>query len=289
MTDETPPAAEPESPASPETAADLAADTLGRDLLAALVDELKVAPDCWQKMSQSQQDQTIYRLSKRVQTLIGQALAILFRGDYPSCRAVIDAVQFKDGIKAVLKIGKTEHSRHELADAVGQAVIIVMSSPDEYFGRMEEIKAQRQQPDLPFDSDGGVAFRDGYTGGDGRAYRKDEPGIGAEDLPEDPDAPAPEAPPDLTLEHGPLWEQARDALAIVGIIVADDIAREWTEEQCGQAAYWAAQAKDKGISGAPIIPDFIPLGAEKDDETTGELPFDDDSPTTDEPPPPPED
>lgn len=56
----------------------LAAETLGLDLLNALVDELKVAPDCWQKMSQLQQDQTIDRLRARTQTLVEQALHMLY-------------------------------------------------------------------------------------------------------------------------------------------------------------------------------------------------------------------
>ena len=65
-----------------------------------------------------------------------------------SCAAELAQVSFGDGIRATLKISKTASSRHELADATGQTVVVVMARAEEFTQRMEEIKAQATQKDL---------------------------------------------------------------------------------------------------------------------------------------------
>lgn len=68
--------------------------------------------------------------------------------------------------------------------------------------------------------------------------------------------PAPEAPADLALEADPLWQQATKALARVGVVVEEDVAKAWTEDMCTEAAYWSKLVEEKG-SKAPPAPKFI--------------------------------
>jgi hypothetical protein len=239
-------------------AAELAAETLGRDLLSAMVDELKVAPDCWEKMSQHKQDECINRLRARVQKLVAEALGLLFRGHYPATPATLVSVNFRKGIRAVLDISRSAHNRHELTDALGHQVLVVIADPEQYTARMNEIRAADKQGDLFPASTGGVAFGEGYTGGDPDPYRRDEPGDDtgpdSPSLPEyDPDAPA----PDLALEPDPLWKQAQRALMRIGVIVDDEQAKQWDEAQCTEAAYYAQLVADaKGP--LPPRPKFLP-------------------------------
>lgn len=46
----------------------MTAETVGRDLLQALVQEIKLLPDVWPKMSQKKQDSVIDRLRNRIET-----------------------------------------------------------------------------------------------------------------------------------------------------------------------------------------------------------------------------
>lgn len=249
MTDQTPPADDAGKP-EPQSAANLAAETLGRDMLDALVQELDRMPEAWPRMAQHQQEQTIRRLEVTVRNLIRDALAILLQGEYPACRAVVESVQFKDGIKAVIKVARTEHSRYELAEHVGTPVVVVLHNPERYYERMETVKSQKGQGSL---FDGPRDPNDAVQGMDADAPR---------DAPND--KPLGDEPPadagDLELERDPLWKQASDALTRIGILVDDETAQGWSDEQCTEAAFWVKLVEDKGRK-APPPPKFITLPA----------------------------
>lgn len=128
--------------------AEMALDSIGRQLLEALVEQLKVAPETWAKMTQIQQDQTIDRLRERVLNVVENALSMLFSGHYPSCTAQLVSLTVKDEIRASLTVAKSMQNLHELADAVGRSVLVVVASPEDFTARMEEIRARASQGDL---------------------------------------------------------------------------------------------------------------------------------------------
>ena len=51
----------------------MTADSIGKDLLSALVTEVKLMPDTWPKLSQKRQDDIIDRLRKRVESSVSMA------------------------------------------------------------------------------------------------------------------------------------------------------------------------------------------------------------------------
>ena len=128
---------------------DRAAETLGKDLLEARVDELKVLQDPWSKTSQYAQDNAIARLHARISVLIYRAVAIVAAGDFPVIEGHVESVTFKDGVKAVITTTKGE-SAHELADAEGGQCLVLVVEPDQYIGRMAEIKGDADQRLLEF-------------------------------------------------------------------------------------------------------------------------------------------
>lgn len=264
--DEPAEAAEPAEQSVAQAAAELAAETLGRDLLASMVEELRAAPDCWEKMSQVRQDQTISRMRVRVQKLVSETLSILFRGQYPALPALLTGISMNKGLQVKLAIDRNAPSRYELLDMINRQVVIVLADPEEYVQRMEEIRAQEKQRDL-FDSAAQAAAANvsigyHYTGPDDRPFRRDELGMHEEEgaeaqsprVPEyDPDAPG----PDLSLEPDPLWRQAQRSLETIGIHVDDEAAKLWTEDQCTEAAYYAKVVSD-GKGRKPPRPKFLP-------------------------------
>src|SRR5690606_30910002 len=93
---------------------DVAEETMAGDLMSFLRDELKAAPDVWQKMSEEQQENVIYRAENRVLTAVKKAVQIIASADRPTISATVESVTVKDGIKAVLTLPKYDAQRHEL-------------------------------------------------------------------------------------------------------------------------------------------------------------------------------
>ena len=140
----------------PSVAVNVAAETMLADLMSAVVDELKLLPDCWQKLSEKKQDDALYRIEHRLRANISMAVSIIAADG----RAVIDAdveqVVFKDGIKCVLKLGMSNPARHDLADAVGHPVLIVVGDDKQFMGG-ELPRAEPDQSDLPIADAGETA------------------------------------------------------------------------------------------------------------------------------------
>lgn len=149
------------TPPAGDDAASAAADTVGANLLQALVDCLDRVP-AWRAVEKFEQERAVNEIRARVQLEVRRALAVVFAGDYPACAATLTGVSFADGIAAKLRIDKTAAHRHELADATGQTVLVVMASAEEHFERMEAIRARAAQGDLFGDAaaDGGALTAD---------------------------------------------------------------------------------------------------------------------------------
>lgn len=125
----------------------LASDTMKGDLITALVDELKAAPNVWAKLSQVQQDEVIFRFERRVGAAIREAVRMIASDNRPSIEATLEQITAKDGIKAVITLSKNHSQRHDLLDAVGQAVLIVVADAEPYSGG-DKPKAEPDQKPL---------------------------------------------------------------------------------------------------------------------------------------------
>lgn len=132
---------------TPVDPATVAADTVGANLLQAIVDELD-ALEPWRKLDTLSQDSMISRLRDRVTVEVSRALRVILAGDYPACAATLTGVTFADGIAVKLRVDKTAHHRHELADATGQSVLVVMANPGDHLASMETVRARAKQGDL---------------------------------------------------------------------------------------------------------------------------------------------
>lgn len=123
----------------------LALETMAGDLLAALVDEVRMLPDVWPKIPEVEQAEVIERLRKRVTHNVTEAVMALAADGRVTIAADLESVAFKDGCKATLKIAKTAAGKHDLIDAVGQPVLVVLANPSDYMGGVGEVKADSDQ------------------------------------------------------------------------------------------------------------------------------------------------
>ena len=142
--------------AETSVAVNVAAETMLTDLMSTMLDELKLIPDCWQKLSQKKQDDALHRIENRLRDNISQAVNIIAADGCAVVYADVEQVVFKDGIKCVLKLGMSNPARHDLADAVGHPVLIVVGDSNQFMGG-DLPQADPDQCDLPIADAGETA------------------------------------------------------------------------------------------------------------------------------------
>lgn len=124
---------------------EMTAQTVGKDLLSALVQEVRLMPDVWVKLSQKKQDDVIDRIRSRVEANVKMALHLLASEGRTVVTGDLDQITIKDGVKAVVKFGINAPNLHELYDAAGKAVLLVVANPQDHMGGMDEIKGESDQ------------------------------------------------------------------------------------------------------------------------------------------------
>lgn len=78
----------------------MTAEAIGKDLLGALVQEVKLMPDVWPKLSEQKQADIIERLRNRVETNVKMAVHLIASEGRTACVAELEGVTIKDEIKA---------------------------------------------------------------------------------------------------------------------------------------------------------------------------------------------
>lgn len=126
----------------------MTSDTIGKDLLQALVQELKLLPDLWAKLSKKKQDDVIDRLRSRVETNIKMAVHVLASQGRTVIAGDLDQITIKDGVKAVIKFSPAAPSLHELYDAQSKAVLVVVADAAHHTGGMDEVQGESDQRNI---------------------------------------------------------------------------------------------------------------------------------------------
>lgn len=125
----------------------MTADTVGKDLLGALVTEIKLLPDVWPKMSKVKQDDVIDRLRKRVEENVNMAVFTLAAKERVVVAGSLEQITIKDGVKAVIKFGIKSPNLDGLYEAAsdGKDVLVVVAGVEEHTGGMNEIQGEDDQ------------------------------------------------------------------------------------------------------------------------------------------------
>lgn len=123
----------------------MTAETVGKDLLAALVQEIKLLPNTWPKMSESRQNDLIDRLRNRVETNVKIAVHIIASNGRTVVAGDLEQIVIKDGVKAVLKFSESAPSIDELYRSTGKAVLVTVGSTEEFTGGMDEVRGESDQ------------------------------------------------------------------------------------------------------------------------------------------------
>lgn len=134
----------------------MTADRIGEKILAGLVQEIRILPDCWQKLSENKQADVIDRLESQVRNAVTLAVHMIASAERKTAYGKLESVAIKDKMKAVLVINQASPCRHELLDAVEQDCLIILGGADEHMGNIGG--AVQPDPDQsPLDLNGGDA------------------------------------------------------------------------------------------------------------------------------------
>ena len=138
----------------------MTADTIGKDLLGALLAELRLLPKPWEQLAQAKQDDVIDRLRKRVETNVKMAVHLLAADGRTVVAGALEQITIKDGVKAVVKFGAGAPNLHDLFDVAGKEVLVVVANAADYTGGMDEAHGESDQRAMDLgheyhDNDGG--------------------------------------------------------------------------------------------------------------------------------------
>lgn len=126
---------------------EVSAMTMLGDLCSLVIDEMKAAPDVWQKLSERKQHEVIDRVRRRCEDAIRQAVHFIYSEGRTVITADLEQLTAKDGIKAVLTLNRHDENRHELLDSVGKPVLVIVGDARAFTGG-ELPKADPTQPEL---------------------------------------------------------------------------------------------------------------------------------------------
>lgn len=123
----------------------IARQTMTGDLRDCLLDFLKHEknPLPWNMQTEQQQRDAIDKVTKAVGHAVEKAVTIIAAGGRATIKAQVEQVVIKDGLKATLTMSKSDPLRHELSDAQGNVVLLVVCDKDAYEG---ERKAALPEP-----------------------------------------------------------------------------------------------------------------------------------------------
>lgn len=129
----------------------MAAENMGADLMALMIQEFKAMPDVWQKLPEYAQNDVIERLRETVDAAISKAVMLIASAGQTRIAGELDKVTLSDKRQAVINVMATNpmEAMHDLYESVRQPVLIVVASSQQFKGGMDEIKGEADQRALP--------------------------------------------------------------------------------------------------------------------------------------------
>lgn len=138
----------------PTTVVSIAAESLGRDLLQVLLQEVRVLPDVWPKLTEKKQADVIDRLRGTVDRAVKHAVKLISAGERPAIGGILESVAIKEGIKATFKVSQFDPLRHDLIDRAGKVCMLVVADAEEYLQGMDTVVPDPDQSALALEDSG---------------------------------------------------------------------------------------------------------------------------------------
>lgn len=123
-------------------------ENLMGDVRDALLDRIKTIPHSWKIMKQEEQADMIDGCERIARNLVTEAVRMIAANGRTVIPALLEQCTIKDGVKAVLTMSQHDPHRHELTDAVGKPVLVVVADASQYMGGGDQPKPEPDQSDI---------------------------------------------------------------------------------------------------------------------------------------------
>lgn len=138
-----------ETPAETPAHIVIAESTMLGDMMNCVLNQVKAIPKPWEKLGEAEQADYLDSIEAQMRNAVRQAVHIINAQERIVIPAMVDKVTFKDGVQAVLQLPKGADGRHELSDAEGhlvQILILDTSGIGEDEGKPQPEKDQKTLP-----------------------------------------------------------------------------------------------------------------------------------------------
>ena len=128
----------------------VATETLTGDIRDWILQKLKSEQDKrpWHLRSESEQRELVSQVDYQAGDMVRKAVEIIAAGGQPTIKATIKSVVIKDGMKATLNLSRSDPRRHDLADAVGTRVLVIVADADQFTGERAAVEITPDQGDF---------------------------------------------------------------------------------------------------------------------------------------------
>ncbi|HEJ1856756.1 TPA: cell division protein FtsK [Pseudomonas aeruginosa] len=144
----------------------MTADTLGKSLLQGLIQEIRILPDVWQKLSEAKQTDVIERLEQQVRNAATIAVHTIAGAERETVYGKLESIAAKDKMKAVIVVNHSSPNKHDLLDAVNEDCLLIIGGAAEFLDGMKDVKADPDQNPLDLNGGDGDMEEDGARGGE---------------------------------------------------------------------------------------------------------------------------
>ncbi|HFD3796474.1 DNA translocase FtsK [Pseudomonas aeruginosa] len=144
----------------------MTADTLGKSLLQGLIQELRIMPDCWQKLPEAKQQDIIDRLERQVRNAATIAIHTIAGGDRDTVYGKLESMTAKDKMKAVFVVNPSSPHKEDLLFAVNKDCLLIIGGANEFTEGMDQVKPDPDQNPLDLNGGDGDMEEDGAWGAD---------------------------------------------------------------------------------------------------------------------------
>lgn len=130
--------------------ADLNTETLSGDLRTAIMDRIRALDLTWGMMPEKHQRTLTQEIDELARYLVKEAVDLIAADGQPVIRATCGEVKRRKdgGIEAKIGLSGDDEQRHELFDATGTKILIVVSDHERYIGESEPERIDPDQPDM---------------------------------------------------------------------------------------------------------------------------------------------
>jgi hypothetical protein len=132
---------------------EIAAKTLTGDLRDLVLSIQRESIEPWHRRSETQQRYFVGYAEAAIEVAVGRAVQIIAAGGFPAIAVTLEQLAFKPkGIEAKLAMNVIDRAtRHQLVDAQGKPVLIVIADPAAFIGARGPARIDKQAPELPLD------------------------------------------------------------------------------------------------------------------------------------------